>query len=120
MNTEYILEEECVVDHVGPMACSHRSPSTHVTRVTGIVVYVDFASLHERTCVGDQNPSSPTSDYEACVTLCCVVYVLTWLMVLHDLTLCCVVYVLTWLMVLHDLTCVTLCCVRAHLAHGAA
>eukprot|EP00002_Diphylleia_rotans_P011359 TRINITY_DN2246_c0_g1_i2.p1 TRINITY_DN2246_c0_g1~~TRINITY_DN2246_c0_g1_i2.p1 ORF type:complete len:688 (-),score=116.94 TRINITY_DN2246_c0_g1_i2:832-2895(-) len=31
---------------------------------SSVVVHVDFAGLHERQCVGDENPSDPSGDYE--------------------------------------------------------
>lgn len=32
--------------------------------LTGVVIFLDFGSLHPRTCEGHDDPGTPASDYE--------------------------------------------------------
>ena len=34
------------------------------TDATGVLLYVDFSALHQRTCVGANSAGAPDSDYE--------------------------------------------------------
>ena len=54
---------------IEPEATSQRfvvygARQTEEGKVEGVLVYVDFANLHERPCRGATNAGSPDSDYE--------------------------------------------------------